>query len=207
MGSSENPAQNVLPSETGVSSGWRGRGLTPVWKSLLSPQPGQQALVMGSVPAELLIMLEEAGVQMQRSVTLSGPIQTGRFDLILEERAGWGAGALRPDQALFLSERGRWVVALKGAPVIGARGWWVRRQLHHRGLKRLESYYAHAALWSPVVLVPLDRREPFDYFLRLTISGGSLRRWLILSVFQVLIRLRVHAGFLPNCIVVARRTP
>ncbi len=206
MGSSENPAQNVLPSETGVSNGWRGRGLTPVWKSLLSPQSGQQALVIGKIPAEMLRMLQEAGVQVQRRETLSGPIQTGRFDLILEERAGWKARALRPDQNLFLSEQGRWVVALKGSPAVGARGWWVRRQMRRRGLERVEWYYAHSALWSPVVLVPLDRREPFDYFLRLTISGGSLRRWLILTVFQVLVRLRVHAGFLPNCIIVARRT-
>ena len=207
MGSSENPAQNVLPSEAGVSNGWRGRGLTPVWKSLLSPQAGQQALVLGNLPAELLRMLEEAGVQMQRGVTRSGPMGTGRFDLILEERAGWTGEAARRDQASFLSERGRWVVALKGAPTVGARPWFVRRQLQRRGLHKVESYYAHATLWSPVVLVPLDRREPFDYFLRLTISGSTLRRWFLLSLFQVLIRLRIHAGFLPNCIVVARRTP
>ncbi|HEU5182754.1 MAG TPA: hypothetical protein VFW45_18345 [Candidatus Polarisedimenticolia bacterium] len=173
----------------------------------MSPQTGQQALVIGNVPADLLRMLGEAGVQMQRGETMSGPVQTGRFDLILEERPGWKANALRPDQASFLSERGRWVVALKGSPAIGVRGWWVRRQMRRRGLGKVESYYAHSALWSPVVLVPLDQREPFDYFLRLTISGGSLRRWLILTVFQVLVHLRIHAGFLPNCIVVARRTP
>jgi hypothetical protein len=160
---------------------------------------------LGTFPPELLSMLENAGVQLQRGATLSGPIETGRFDLVIEDRDGWSGEATHLPRASFLSERGRWVVVLKGAPAIGARGWWVHRQLRRRGLMNVESYYAHAALWSPVILVPLDRREPFDYFLRLSISGSSVRRWLILSVFKILVRLRLHAGLLPNCIIVARR--
>ena len=48
--------------------------------------------------------------------------------------------------------------------------------------------------------------EPFDFFLRLTVGGSSVRRAAILAAFQVLRGVGIHREFLPNCIVVARRS-
>jgi hypothetical protein len=89
---------------------------------------------------------------------------------------------------------------------VGVRGDWVLSQIRRQGFGKVETFYAHATLWSPQFLVPLERIEPFEFFLRLTVRGRALRRRAILSAYQLFGRLGVHREFLPNCIVVARRS-
>jgi hypothetical protein len=53
--------------------------------------------------------------------------------------------------------------------------------------------------------VPLQRPEPFDYFLRLAVGVRDFRRRLLVGVIRMLRRVGLHREFLPNLIVVARR--
>ena len=182
------------------------RGPAPVWRSLLSPSPGQRALVLGNPAQSLLFLLKDFGVQVDRSLPSAVSAGDRGFDFILEERTGWGSSLERKSVASLLAPNGRWIIALHGSRVVGFRRRWVLSGVRRWGFRRVETFYAHEALWAPQVLVPLERPQPFEFFLRLTVGGGRLRRRTILSAFQALEFLGLHRGFLPNCIMVARKS-
>ncbi|MCI0657491.1 MAG: hypothetical protein L0170_10540 [Acidobacteria bacterium] len=188
-----------------VITSWT-RGSAPVWRSLLFPAPGQRALVLGEPGAELLTLLKASGVQVERSLSTPRAVGGRGFDFILEEISGWSSRLHRDNAAALLTEEGRWILALHGKRVVGLKGRRILSQLRRQGFGIVDRYYAHTSLWSPEVLVPLERNEPFDFFLRLTVGGGALRRAAILAAFRVLRGVGIHRGFLPNCIVVARRS-
>lgn len=194
------------PGETwdGITS-WT-RGSAPVWRSLLFPAPGQRAMVLGEPGAELLKLLKASGVQVERGLSAPRAVGGRGFDFILEEIGGWSSRLHREKAAAMLTEDGRWIVALHGERAVGLKSRIILSQLRRQGFGIVDRYYAHASLWSPEVLVPLERDEPFDFFLRLIVGGGAMRRAAILAAFQVLRRLGIHREFLPNCIVVARRS-
>jgi hypothetical protein len=192
------------PAEPGSTS-WT-RGSAPVWRSLLFPAPGQRAMVLGEPGAELLTLLRSSGVQVERSLTTPRAVGGRGFDFILEEIGGWSSRLHRDNAAALLTEDGRWIIALHGERAVGLRSRRILSQLRRQGFGIVDRYYAHASLWSPEVLVPLERNEPFDFFLRLTVGGGAFRRATILALFQVLRGVGIHREFLPNCIVVARRS-
>ena len=181
-------------------------GSAPVWRSLLFPAPGQRALVLGEPSAELLTLLRLSGVQVERGLSTPRVVGGRGFDFILEEIGGWSSRLHRDNTAALLTEEGRWIIALHGERVVGLKSRRILSQLRRQGFGIVDRYYAHASLWSPEVLVPLERNEPFDFFLRLTVGGGAIRRAVILAAFGVLRRLRIHREFLPNCIAVARRS-
>jgi hypothetical protein len=163
-------------------------------------------LVLGEPGVELLTLLKASGVQVERSLSTPRAVGGRGFDFILEEISGWGSRLHRDNAAALLTEDGRWILALHGKRAVGLRGRRILAQLRRQGFGIVERYYAHTSLWSPEVLVPLERDEPFDFFLRLTVGGSALRRASILAAFQVLRGAGIHRGFLPNCIVVARRS-
>lgn len=181
------------------------RGPVPIWRSLLSPWSGQKALVLGESAPELFRLLRESGVLVERSLPSPRPVGGRGYDLILEARTGWRSSLDLENAAQLLAEEGRLIIALQGNRIVGPKGRWILRQLRRQGFKSFETFYAHASLWSPQVLVPLERHEPFEFFLRLTVGGPPFRRRFILTAYQLLGRLGIHRGFLPNCIVVARR--
>jgi len=182
------------------------RGTAPVWRSLLFPTPGQRAMVLGEPAAELLMLLKNSGVQVERGLSAPRAVGGRGFDFILEEVSGWSSRLHQASAAKLLSEDGRWIIALHGKRAVGLKSRRILSQLRRQGFGIVDRYYAHASLWSPEVLVPLERNEPFDFFLRLTVGGGALRRGAIFATFQVLRSLGIHREFLPNCIVVARRS-
>jgi hypothetical protein len=206
-----NTSQNVAIARAGVipreaETVARPRGPIPVWRSLLSPWPGQRALVLGPLDSELFRLLQDSGVRVERDPPASRAEGDGVFDLILEERPGWGSRLRGASVPSLLTAGGRWITVVHGHPVVGIRGGWVRSQIRRQGFEQIETFYAHSMLWSPQFLVPLERLEPFEFFLRLTVGGRASRRRAILSAYQLFGRLRIHRGFLPNCIVVARRS-
>jgi hypothetical protein len=201
-----NPRETPQPSERTLGGVDRWRPVpAPVWRSLLFPSPGQRMLVLGEPGAELFSLLKESGVQIERSFSTPRAVGGRGFDLILEEISGWNSRLHRANTASLLSEEGRCIIALHGKRVVGLKCRWILFQLRRQGFGIIDRYYAHPSLWSPEVLVPLERSEPFDFFLRLTVGGGALRRSAILAAFQVFRRMGIHREFLPNCIVVARR--
>jgi len=177
----------------------------PVWRSLLSPTAGQRALVLGEPGKSLLHLLQEFGVRVERAIPSPRNVNGG-FDFILEERTGWGSSLKRKNVASLLAPKGRWIIALHGSRAVGFRSRWVLHGLRGSGFRNVETFYAHDSLWTPQILVPLERPEPFEFFLRLTVGGGGIRRRAILLAFQVLGHLGLHRGLLPNCIVIARRS-
>ena len=183
----------------------RFRGPAPVWRSLLSPSPGQRALVLGEPSEEVLRLLGTSGVMVHRGLSAPRAVPSGGFDFILEEVSGWGSRIGEGEIPPLLSRKGRWIVALHSERAVGLRAMRVLSQLRRQGFSVTERYYAHASIWNPEVLVPLERQEPFDFFLRLTVGGGTARRKAILAAFQILQKMGIHREFLPNCIVVARR--
>jgi hypothetical protein len=199
----ETPQQSGLALNGAPS--WR-PGPAPVWRSLLFPSPGQRALVLGEPGAELFYLLQAGGVQIERGYSTPRAVGGRGCDLILEEISGWTSRLHRANTASLLSEEGRWIIALHGERLVGLRCRWIVSQLRRRGFAIIDRYYAHPSLWSPEILVPLERDEPFDFFLRLTVGGGAIRRSAILAAFEVFRRLGMHRDFLPNCIVVARRS-
>ena len=190
-------------ASTGLTS--RSQGSAPVWRSILFPAPGQRALVLGEPGAELLVLLKARGVQVERGLSAPRGVGGRGFDFILEEIGGWGSRLHRTKAANLLSEDGRWIIALHGERAVGLKSRLILSQLRRQGFGVIDRYYAHPSLWSPEVLVPLERKEPFDFFLRLTVGGGAVRRAAILAAFRMLRSLGIHREFLPNCIVVARR--
>jgi hypothetical protein len=180
------------------------RGPVPVWRSLLSPWPGQRALVLGKLDPELFRLLKDCSVRVERQLPAL-PTESGVFDLILEERQGWRSGLRGESVSSLLATGGRWITVVHGRPFVGIRGSWMLARLRRQGFGPIETFYAHANLWSPQFLVPLERLEPFEFFLRLAVGGRATRRRAILSVYQLFGRLGIHRGFLPNCIMVARR--
>jgi len=190
-----------LPDREGVSH----RGPAPVWRSLLSPSQGQRALILGEPAQEVFRLLQGSGVQVERGLSTPKGVGNGGFDFVLEELTGWGAQVGRGNFASLLSRRGRWIVALHSKKAVGLKVRRIVSQMRRQGFGITERYYAHGSIWNPEVLVPLERREPFDFFLRLTVGGGALRRRAILALFQGLGNVGILREFLPNCIIVARR--
>jgi hypothetical protein len=183
----------------------RSHGPAPVWRSLLSPSPGQRALVLGEPSEEVIHLLVSSGVLVERGLSRPRAVPGGGFDFVLEEMRRGRSRIGQGEIAALLSRKGRWIVALHSPRVVGLKVRKVLSQFRKQGFGVTERYYAHASLWNPEVLVPLERQEPFDFFLRLTVGGSSMRRRSILAAFQALGRVGLHREFLPNCIVVARR--
>jgi len=195
----------------GPGAAWQGftswpKGSAPVWRSLLFPAPGQRALVLGEPGAELLVLLKARGVQVERGLSAPRGVGGRGFDFILEEIGGWSSRLHRANADNLLSEDGRWIIALHGKRAVGLKSRIILSQLRRQGFGMVDRYYAHTSLWSPEVLVPLERKEPFEFFLRLTVGGGAVRRSVILAAFKMFSSLGIHRELLPNCIVVARRS-
>jgi len=204
---SENPVgDRQKPREAWDSATSWSRGSAPEWRSLLFPAPGQRALVLGEPGADLLMLLKASRVQVERGLSAPRGVGGRGFDFILEEIGGWSSRLHRANAANLLADDGRWIIALHGERAVGLKSRIVLSQLRRQGFGIVDRYYAHSSLWSPEVLVPLERNEPFDFFLRLTVGGGAVRRGAILAAFQVLRSLGIHREFLPNCIFVARRS-
>lgn len=206
-----NTSQNVLVSPAPTISREPGtvvagpRGPAPVWRSLLSLWPGQRALVLGKLDPELFRLLKDCSVHVERQLPAERT-ESGVFDLILEERQGWDSGLRSESVSSLLAVGGRWITVVHGRPFVGIRGAWVLARLRRQGFASIETFYAHTNLWSPQFLVPLERPEPFEFFLRLAVGGRAIRKRVILSAYQLFGRLGIHRGFLPNCIMVARRS-
>jgi hypothetical protein len=155
--------------------------------------------------SELFRLLQDCSVRVERQLP-AVRTENGVFDLILEERQGWHSGLRSESVPALLAPGGRWITVVHGRPIVGIRGAWVLSRLRRQGFGSIETFYAHTHLWSPQFLVPLERLEPFEFFLRLAVGGRPTRRRAILSLYQLLGRLGIHRGFLPNCIMVARRS-
>jgi len=182
------------------------RGQAPIWRSLVSPSSGQRALVLGSPGVEVLRLLKSCNVQVERTLSTPRAVGSRGFDFIIEELHGWRSELEPLDASSLLGEEGRWIFTLQGGRLMGLRSRWILQRMRRRGFAVVERYYAHPTLWTPEVLVPLERLEPFDFFMRLTVGGGTARRYAILALSRVLCRLGLYRDFLPNCIVVARRS-
>jgi hypothetical protein len=162
--------------------------------------------VLGEPGADLLLLLKARGVQVERGLSAPRGIGGRGFDFILEEIGGWSSRLHRANADNLLSDDGRWILALHGKRAVGLKSRIILAQLRRQGFGMVDRYYAHASLWSPEVLVPLERKEPFEFFLRLTVGGGAVRRAAILAAFKMFLSLGIHRELLPNCIVVARRS-
>ena len=180
-------------------------GPAPIWRSLLGPIGGHRALVIGEAATDLIHLLEESGVEIAYSPSLANDLPAPPFELVLEQ---WRKGDhFRPDppDPGLLAPGGRWIVVIHGGKWVGPRSRSTQRRLRRGGLGKIETFYVHPSLWAPQILVPLQRPEPFDYFLRLAVGVRDLRRRLLVGVIRMLRRVGLHRDFLPNLIVVARR--
>lgn len=202
----ESRAGSVNGMEQAGGLSGQARGQAPIWRSLLSPSAGQRALVLGDPGVEVLRLLKSCNVQVERSLSTPRVVGNGGFDFIVEELRGWRSQLEPFEAASLLGDDGRWIFTLEGSRLLGLRSRRILSRMRRRGFDMVERYYAHPTLWTPEVLVPLERREPFDFFLRLTVGGGAVRRYAILGFSRVLCRLGLHRDVLPNCIVVARRS-
>jgi hypothetical protein len=162
-------------------------------------------LVLGEPAEEVLHLLGSSGVVVQHGLAKPRAVPGVGFDFVLEELSQGRSRISQGEIAALLSRRGRWIVALHAQRVLGLKARRILAQFHREGFAMTERYYAHSSLWNPEVLVPLERQEPFDFFLRLTVGGSPVRRKAIFAAFQALGRMGIHREFLPNCIVVARR--
>jgi len=97
-------------------------------------------------------------------------------------------------------------VALEKKGWIGMAGQAIVRRARREGFETIETYYAYPSLSSPRILVPLDSPDPFLYFLRLAVGVRAPRQRLLALGARCLCALRVHRMFLPNLIMVARRS-
>ena len=176
-------------------------GAGPLWRSLVFPRRGQRALQFGGHGSALFGFLRDAGVQFEESAGATG------LDLVLEDRTnGWAPARVDGIRSL-LAPGGRWVVALEKKGWIGLAGHAIVRRARRDGFETIETYYAYPSLGSPRILVPLDSPDPFLYFLRLAVGVRAPRQRLLALGARCLCALRVHRMFLPNLILVARRSP
>lgn len=180
-------------------------GPGPLWRSLLFPRRGQRAVEFSNNGSDLFRSLREAGVQIDRRPGHQDSLGPADFDLVLEHRTA-GQAPVRPDRIRsLLVPGGRWVVILEARRWVGLAWRLVMRRARKEGFHTIETFYAHPSLRSPRILVPLDRPEPFLYFLRLAVSVRGPRQRLLALGARFLCALGLHRSFLPNLIVVARR--
>ena len=183
----------------------RADGSGPLWRSLLYPRRGQRAMEFSRNGSDLFGPLQEAGVRIERRPARPEPLGTAAFDLVLEDRTD-GRDPIRQGSIhALLSPGGRWVVAVEKKRWVGLAGWGVLRQARREGFETVETFYAHPSLRTPRILVPLDRPEPFLFFLRLAVGVRAPRQRLIALAARCLCALRLHRPLLPNLIIVARR--
>jgi hypothetical protein len=179
-------------------------GPGPLWRSLFFPRRGQRAVELAGEGSDLFRSLREAGVQFEREAGPGWLSGAADLDLVLEDRTS-GRRPDRPDHIRSrLAPGGRWVVVLEKKRWIGLSGLRVLRRARREGFKTVESFFAYPALRSPRILVPLDRLEPFRYFLSLAVGVHGPRQRLLGLVARCLHAARLHRIFLPNLIVVAR---
>lgn len=181
-------------------------GAGPLWRSLIFPRRGQRALQLGGRGSSLFGFLLEAGVRFEEKAPLSASDGADRLDLILEDRTNGEAPARIDSIRSLLAPGGRWVVALETKGRVGLAGHGIVRRARREGFETIETYYAYPSLRSPRMLVPLDCPQTFRYFLRLAVGVQAPRQRLLAFGARCLCALRVHRMFLPNLIVVARRT-
>jgi len=180
-------------------------GAGPLWRSLLFPRRGQRAMEFGRNGSTLFSSLLQAGVLMDSCASQDVPAGAGGFDLMLEDRTN-GHPPVRPERIrALLAPGGRWVVALEKRRWVGLAGRQILSRARREGFEAIETFYAYPSLRSPRILVPLDRPEPFLYFLRLAVGVRGPRQRLLALGARCLCALRLHRLFLPNLIVVARR--
>jgi len=180
-------------------------GLGPLWRSLLFPRKGQQAVEFSGDGSPLFTSLRQAGVGIERGWSLDEPAGAPSFDLVLEDRTN-GHPPVRPERIRsLLAPGGRWVVVLEKRRWVGLAGYQIFRRARLEGFETIETFYVHPSLQSPRILVPLDWPEPFQYFLRLAVGVRGPRQRLLALGARCLCALRLHRMFLPNLIVVARR--
>ena len=180
-------------------------GAGPLWRSLIFPRRGQRALQIGS-QSGLFGFLRDAGVRFEESAAQLDPTGAAGFDLILEDRTQGSAPArLEPVRSL-LAPGGRWVVALETKGWIGLAGHGIVARARREGFETIETYYAYPSLQSPRILVPLDCPQTFRYFLRLAVGVRAPRQRLLALGARCLCAMRLHRMFLPNLILVARRS-
>jgi hypothetical protein len=181
-------------------------GPGPLWRSLLFPRRGQRALEFSSDGSTLFASLRQAGVGVERGGDPGAPATPADFDLVLEDRTN-GRPPARPESVgTLLAPGGRWVVVFEKKRWVGLAGRRFLRRARLEGFEAIESFYVHPSLRSPRILVPLDRPEPFMYFLSLAVGVRGPRQRLLELGARCLCALRLHRIFLPNLIVVARRT-
>ena len=180
-------------------------GAGPLWRSLLFPRRGQRAMEFGSNGSTLFSSLSQAGVLMESCASQGVPAGAAGFDLMLEDRTN-GHPPVRPERIrALLAPGGQWVVVLERRRCVGLAGREVLRRARREGFETIETFYAYPSLRSPRILVPLDRPEPFLYFLHLAVGVRGPRQRLLALGARCLCALRLHRMFLPNLIVVARR--
>jgi len=180
-------------------------GASPLWRSLLFPRPGQRAVEFASKGSTLFSSLRQMGVRLESWNDQPEPAGTASFDLMLEDRTN-GHPPARPERLrALLAPGGQWVVVLERRRWVGLAGREVLRRARREGFDTIETFYAYPSLRSPRILVPLDRPEPFLYFLRLAVGVRGPRQRLLALGARCLCALRLHRLFLPNLIVVARR--
>jgi hypothetical protein len=180
-------------------------GPSPLWRSLLSPRQGQRALALNPESVELFESLAQDGVRVEWDPPAPGVARGESFDLVLEDWSRRRNSWRRAKIAALLAPGGRWVVVMQGRPWVG---WSARAALgraRREGFERIDSYYAHPSLLAPQILVPLDRPEPFRYFLSLIVDVRTLRHRMLVLGLQALWALGIQREALPNLIVVARR--
>jgi hypothetical protein len=181
-------------------------GAGPLWRSLVFPRRGQRALQLGGHGSNLFGFLRDAGVRFEESAGHPGPDGASGLDLVLEDRTN-GCAPVRVDRIRpLLAPGGRWVVALEKKGWIGLAGHAIVRRARRDGFETIETYYAYPSLSAPRILVPLDAPDPFLYFLRLAVGVRAPRQRLLALGARCLCALRVHRMFLPNLIMIARRS-
>jgi hypothetical protein len=193
------PASRIVPESVPQIA-----GTGPLWRSLLFPRPGQQAIRFGNSSPGLFASLLLAGVRVEPWDSAVTPAES-RFDLVLEDRTD-GRSPARPRHVLpFLLPGGRWVVVLENKRCVGFAGHRVLSQARREGFGTIDTFYAYPSLRSPRIMVPLDDPQPFRYFLRLAVGVHGHRQRLLALGARWLCALRLHRMVLSNLIVVARR--
>jgi len=181
-------------------------GAGPLWRSLIFPRRGQRALQLGGPGSGLFGFLRDAGVRFEESAPDAAATGAAGLDLVLEDRTNGDAPVRLDSIRRLLAPGGRWVVALETTGWVGLAGQAIVRRARREGFETIETYYAYPSLRSPRMLVPLDCPQTFRYFLRLAVGVQAPRQRLLAFGARCLCALRVHRMFLPNLIVVARRT-
>ncbi len=180
-------------------------GPTPIWRSLLSPRPGQRALALCPQAFRIFESLSQEGVLVEWDA--DGAPARGRkaFDLVLEDwslrRTTGRPARVHP----LLSPGGRWVAVMEAPRFVGWSARAALLQAHRERFERVETYYAHPSLQAPQILVPLDRPEPILYFLSLAVGVRTARQRILNLGLRTLWKLGIHREALPNLIIVARR--